>query len=311
MKILVTGSEGNLGRRLSARFAAHADDQIWRSVHRLPSGAKPSLAVEMDVTNAESVQNAIQKVRPDQVLHLAAYVDVQRSYSQPLETYRVNVEETLNLLEAIRKAGNPCRFLFLSTAHVYGPPEDETGLLTEKSRCRPASPYAASKLAAEEAALLYSRAFSIETIVVRLFNLLGPGQPLSSVCSALAHRVCAIAKKKEPGLLRTGNVDSVRDFITVEDALDGILAALYRGKSGEIYNLCTGAGTPIREVLNQLLALSGSEIKVETDPALLRKIDPLRVVGDASKLERETGFRAKRSLKPAIEALYRECFEKV
>jgi len=171
--------------------------------------------------------------------------------------------------------------------------------------------YAASKLAAEQAALVYFRQYGIESVVVRIFNVVGPGQPATSVCSALALRVAAIAAGVAKPPLQAGNLDSIRDFIPVEDAVQGLVAALESGRPGETYNLCTGRGTSVREVLEGLFAVAGIRIPVETDSKLLRAADPGRVVGDPEKLARDTGFRAKGDVSSALAELYLECLSMV
>ena len=288
--------------------------EVWITVRggAKLAGVDPARIMNLDVTDSAAVARAVALVRPDGVAHLAAYVDVQGSVADPLKAWRTNLFGTLYLLEALRKEGLRPRFLLASTAQVYGPPlVVGDGAFSENRVPRPVSPYAASKLAAEQAALVYFRQYGIESVVVRIFNVVGPGQPATSVCSALALRVAAIAAGVAKPPLQAGNLDSIRDFIPVEDAVQGLVAALESGRPGESYNLCTGRGTSVREVLEGLFAVAGIRIPVETDSKLLRAADPGRVVGDPEKLARDTGFRAKGDVSSALAELYLECLSMV
>ncbi len=306
MKILVTGAAGSLGRRLAARLESKGD--VWRAVR--PGGkvpkAHPERTLAFDIADGTAAAEALARVRPDCVAHLAAYVDVQGAVANPLHAWRTNLSGTLHLLEGLRQEGLRPRFLLASTAHVYGPPVGSEELIGETQTPHPVSPYAASKLAAEHAALVYFRQYGIESIVVRIFNVVGPGQPASSVCSALALRVAALAAGRAEPPLQAGNLAAVRDFIPVEDAVAGLAAAVESGRPGETYNLCTGRGTSVREILEGLFAAAGKRFPVETDAKLLRAVDPGRVVGDPEKLARDTGFRAKGDVSSALAELYRE-----
>lgn len=302
MNILVTGASGNLGRRLADRLEA-GGAAVWRAMREEPEGERE---LKLELGDPESVRAVIEASNPDQIIHLAAWVDVPSSFDDPAGVYNVNVLGTLEMLKALRERGSSARFLYLSTSHVYGIPPADVALIDEETPARPVSPYAASKLAAEDAVRLYGRISKIEPLVVRMFNVVGEGLPTTSVCSAIARRVLAVSKGQEKCPLKVGNLKSLRDFITLDDALDGIFAALEMGKAGETYNLCTGRGTSIEQILQELARVAGVEITTEIDPSLLRKVDPPRVIGNASKLARDTGFSASRPMEEAVAALYRD-----
>ena len=302
MRVLVTGAASNLGRRLVKRLE-DAGAEVWRAMREPPEGPR---CLHFELREPESIRAAVKTASPDRVLHLAAWVDVGSSFQDPIGVYETNVIGTARLLEALHATGSAARFLYLSTSHVYGIPPEGTDLVTESTPTAPVSPYAASKLASENLVLLYSRISRIEPVVVRLFNMVGAGLPRTSVCRALAERVLGVAQGKEQCPLKVGNLSGLRDFIATDDAMDGIVAALEKGKSGETYNLCTGRGISIGEILEELARLAGVKITTEVDPALLRKVDPPRVVGDPAKLARDTGFAPGRPVEDAIAALYKD-----
>lgn len=302
MNVLITGASGNLGRRLADRMEADGAT-VWRAMREEPDGERQ---LQLELGDPESVRAAIKASNPDQIIHLAAWVDVPSSFDDPAGVYNVNVLGTLEMLKALRERDLPTRLLYVSTSHVYGIPPEDVELIDEETPARPVSPYAASKLAAEDAVRLYGRISKIEPLVIRMFNVVGEGLPTTSVCSAIARRVLAVSKGEERCPLKVGNLKGLRDFIVLEDALDGILTTLEKGKVGETYNLCTGRGTSIEQILQELARVAGVEITTEVDPSLLRKVDPPRVIGSADKLERDTGFRASRPIEEAIAALYRD-----
>ena len=268
-----------------------------------PSGENE---LQLELGSPESIRNAIETSRPDRVIHLAAWVDVPSSFDDPIGVYNVNVLGTVEMLRALRERDQATRFLYVSTCHVYGVPPEDVNLIDEDTPARPVSPYAASKLAAEDAVRLYGRISKIEPVVLRMFNVVGEGLPPTSVCAAMGRRVLDVAQGREQCPLKVGNLKGLRDFIALEDALDGILSTLEKARAGETYNLCTGRGTSIEQILNELARLAGVEVTTEVDPALLRKVDPPRVIGDPAKLERDTGFSAARPLEGAIADLYRD-----
>lgn len=300
MNILVTGASGNLGRRLTKRLET-GGATIWHGVRQEASGPGQ---VRLELGDPQSVDTAIEASNPDQVIHLAAWVDVRTSFEDPRGAYDTNVLGTLALLDALRRRKSATRFLYLSTSHVYGIPPEGVDLIGEEVPAGPVSPYAASKLAAEDAVRLYDRISEIEPVIVRMFNLVGSGLPATSVCAAMARRVFAVTQGTESCPLQVGNLKSQRDFIALEDALDGLVAALEKGRAGETYNLCTGRGTSVQDILDELARLAGIEITTQADPERLRKVDPPRVVGNPAKLQRDTGFAASRSLAQAVADLW-------
>jgi GDP-4-dehydro-6-deoxy-D-mannose reductase len=196
---------------------------------------------------------------------------------------------THHLLDAIRRAGlHDCRVLITASAAVYAPSDAP---LDERAAVRPDSPYALSKLAQE---LLGQRAGvedGIEVIVARAFNHTGPGQSPSFMASAFAQQIALLERQRGEPALQVGNVEARRDLSDVRDVVRAYTMLMTRGQPGEVYNVAAGSAPTVRSVIDTLARLAGLRLKLEVDPARLRPLDNPVLIGDASKLRRQTGWR--------------------
>ncbi|RMH68489.1 MAG: NAD-dependent epimerase/dehydratase family protein [Actinomyces sp.] len=225
----------------------------------------------------------------DVVYHLAAQADVGGSWDSAVETLRVNVEGTLNVLAAARRAGVG-RVLVVTSADVYGVVRPDELPLDESTPFRPVSPYAASKAAADLYALQAWLGHHQDVVRARSFNHLGPGQSDRFVASALASRV--VANELGGGeVVRVGNLDARRDFTDVRDVVRAYRLLILHGSPGEAYNVCSGVDRPVREIAERLVALARRPMRLEADPALLRPVDLPVSRGDPAKLRAATGWR--------------------
>ena len=163
--------------------------------------------------------------------------------------------------------------------------------LGEDTPTVPASPYAASKLAAEAVALQAWRGYGQHVVVVRPFNHIGPGQSPNFFVPALARRIVE-ARRSGSTSLRVGTLTTRRDFTDVRDVVAAYRLLIERGDPGEVYNVCSGRDVAMAEVAAQLLALAGTDLALETDPELVRPVDVPVLRGDASKLHAVTGWEA-------------------
>jgi GDP-4-dehydro-6-deoxy-D-mannose reductase len=196
---------------------------------------------------------------------------------------------TANVLAAARQIDGDPLTIVISSAEVYGIVAPGELPLTELSEVRPASPYAASKAAAEQVALQATRGFGQRVIVVRPFNHVGPGQPPVFAVPALAKRIVdAMAEGRTS--LSVGTLTTRRDFTDVRDVVAAYRLLATRGTSGEVYDVCSGVDIEIAEIANRLLALAGTSLTLETDPSLIRPVDIPVLRGDATKLIEATGW---------------------
>lgn len=278
MRTLVTGAFGFVGRHLTEHLAAHGDDVI--GVDRHDGG--------VDITDAGEVGALLKRVRPEVVYHLAGWADVGGSWQAPVEAFRANAEGTLNVLNAATEVGVG-RVLAVSSADVYGKVTADELPITEDSPLRPASPYAASKVAADFVGLQAWLGRRLPVLRVRAFNHLGPGQTDKFVAPALASRI-AHNELEGGDVVRIGNLSARRDFTDVRDVVRAYRLLVELGEPGEVYNVCSGTDLAVQELADQLLALSTRSMRFETDPSLLRPVDIPVLRGDHARLTAVTGW---------------------
>ncbi len=276
MRALITGGKGFVGQWLAAHLADRGDDVAV-------------IDLETDVADGAAVRRVMGDVRPDAVYHLAAMTHVGESWENPSQVLRVNVLGTAEILAAARTVRPDARVLVVSSAEVYGIVGPEQLPLGEDTPTVPASPYAASKLAAEAVALQAWRGYDQPVIVVRPFNHIGPGQSPNFFVPALAHRIVE-AKRTGVASLPVGTLTTRRDFTDVRDVVVAYRLLIEQGVPGEVYNVCTGADVSMAEVAAELLQLAGARLELRTDPGLVRPVDVPVLCGDGTRLQRATGW---------------------
>lgn len=279
-KVLITGAAGFVGRHLTAHLEAMGDDVI---------GVDRSGHLAVDITDADAVTELFQQVRPEVVYHLAGWADVGGSWQAPVEAFRANAEGTLNVLSAACDAGVG-RVLAVSSADVYGKVEPSELPLTEDSPLRPASPYAASKVAADYLGLQAWLGRGLPVLRVRAFNHLGPGQTDKFVAPALASRI-ARAERDGGDVLPIGDLSARRDFTDVRDVVRAYRLLMEHGEPGEVYNVCSGVDLAVQDLADQLLAQARIPLRFETDPSLLRPVEVPVLRGSHQRLTDATGWQ--------------------
>jgi nucleoside-diphosphate-sugar epimerase len=275
VRVLVTGSRGFAGRHLVPRLAARG----WLAV--------ATDREELDVTDPEAVARAIQEERPDAVVHLAALSSVAAAGRDPRLAYRVNFAGARNLLVAASRHAPRARVLLVGSGEVYGSLAADAPPCDERAPLRPASVYAWTKAAAD----LLGGAFAArgqDVVRVRAFNHSGPGQAEAFVLASFARQLAAIEKGKQEPVLHTGNLESIRDFMDVADAVDAYVALLDRRVPPGAYNAASGVPRRIGSLLERLMEIMGVRARIAIEPARLRPAD--RSVGDAARLRSATGW---------------------
>ena len=302
MKALVTGAYGFVGRHLVQALA----DDGW-DVVAAGGPADADATVRIDITRPETLALALEQLKPDTVFHLAAQSFVPESLHAPGQTYAVNVMGTAHLAAAIRafarRSGSMPRLLFTSSAEVYGA-RDATELpLTERLAPRPANPYAASKAAAEAVLLGESGAFGLDVVIARAFNHIGPGQSECFAAAAFASNLARIAAGAERVVL-VGNLDSERDFLDVRDVVRAYVQLARSGRSGEIYNVCSGRAIAMRDILRELVVIAHVPVEIRNDPDRMRPSDTPISFGSNAKLVDVTGWSPRMTLAQSLRDIY-------
>lgn len=268
--ILVTGSTGFIG----GNFADLLDRK-----------GIEYRAFRGDLRDPVDVKRNLRGV--DTVVHFAALCFVPDSYFDPYSHVQVNTMGTLNLLENQHLYD---RLVHISTSHIYGRQEEFP--IREDAKPNPLDPYSVSKLAAEQLVRVYVDIYGLDAIIIRPFNNFGLRQAKRFFIPKVIND-CLLGK---PVIVRG---DSERDFLYVEDTCRGILAALERGRKGEVYNLCTGEATWVSTVAQLIADLMGVEHEVEVAP-LARPLDIPKLQGDNSKAKKDLGWTPEVSLKEGL-----------
>jgi GDP-4-dehydro-6-deoxy-D-mannose reductase len=274
--VLLTGASGFVGRHMSAAVpcVALADRD----------------GVEVDLRNRGQVLTALAALRFDTVVHLAAQASVTASFDDPDVTYDVNFTGTHNLLRCLKELGFTGRLLYVGTAEEYGEVDETCLPVSEHQPLRPRSPYAVSKVAAEALCYQWSQTAGLDVVCVRPFNHVGPGQSASYVIPAMARQVVEIRRHMLPAELVLGSLDVTRDVLDVRDVVSAYVALLDGGRSGEVYNVCSGVERSVRELATALLEAGGVQATLSTDERLVRPYEQKRMVGDNTKLRKATGW---------------------
>jgi GDP-4-dehydro-6-deoxy-D-mannose reductase len=296
MRVLVTGADGFVGRYLVRELLerGHAVTAAVRpggAVAGLPAAELPAAVtlVPLELTDGASVDAALA-APSDAIVHLAALASSAEARRDPAAAWVVNAAGTARVAEAaarLRDAGaENLRLLVVSTGEVYG---DATRPLTEADEARPQSPYAASKVGAEVAALEVGRRTGLSVIVARPFTHTGPGQRNVFFVPAMLERLRE-AKATGRRSVRVGNLAPIRDLSDVRDIVRAYALLLEHGEAGATYNVSRGEGVALVDLFARMAAAVGVDAAPDPDPALMRRADLPYLVGDSTKLRRATGW---------------------
>jgi GDP-4-dehydro-6-deoxy-D-mannose reductase len=287
MRALLTGVTGFTGIQLAEELARHGA-RIFGVVRsdRVPvSRSWPGDTVESDLSTSEAVRRLVDDIRPELVFHVASHrPDGLPEFPRALE---VNVVTTANLLESVRAIVPKARVIVISSSAVYGYRSDHTPC-REDAIPAPATFYGLSKFAQETTALQYHRNYGLRLLVVRPFNLVGPGEGRMTLAGAVAFQVAALERSAMAGRVRVGNLDGVRDFVDVRDAVRAYRLLAEHGRSGAIYNVCSGRSVPARHVVDVLVARSRVPVEVEMTLPKTCEPDIAFQVGDPARLAADT-----------------------
>jgi len=296
-KIAVIGAGGFLGRHLVNLLATQGKQVAGVSLEPPPAGIPCTDWLARDLTQDTGVLvDFLSRFRPDALIHLAATSFEPLADSQPWHVLQNNLLSMLNVLTACRRLPEQTVCVIVSSSAVYGRHAQDGAPLTEAHALNPLTTYGVSKLAIEALALQHWRAFGMRTIIIRPFNLTGPGEHASFVTSAFARQIALIEAGKQPALIRVGNLGTARDFTDVRDAVSAVAAVTELGQPGEVYNLCSGVGITIGDLLRKMLEATPISINVQADPILMRPVEIQMQRGDSTKLRRITSWQPRYAL---------------
>lgn len=285
-QIWVTGATGFVGRHFLKLVRSTGDF----AVSEVPAG--------FDLRDGQEVERAVAALpsMPDAVLHLAAQSNVPQSFAEPEATFDVNFLGTLRLLRALRQSGFRGRFLFVGTADAYGLVPDDELPVDENRPLRPRNPYAVSKTAAEALVYQWSQTEGLDAVMARPFNHIGPGQDDRFAVGGFARQVAEVALGMREPTIEVGDIQVTRDFTDVRDVVRAYLALIVQGERGHVYNIGSGAEVRLSEVLDRLIRLANIEMRVVSNPRLMRPAEQRRMRADTRHIRKTVGWQPSFSL---------------
>ena len=302
-KILITGINGFAASHLARKLLQEGNEvsgtiRTRSDLYKIEDIKDKLNLYLIELTDAHAVEKVIKEVRPDEIYHLAAQSYVKLSWDAPLETYRINIDGTINILEAVRRLEIKPAILITSTSEIYGEIE---GKINENTVPNPITHYGISKYAQDMIARLYHRSYGMNIVITRAFNITGSGRADVFVDSSFAKQVVEIENGKKP-IIYHGNLESERDFVSVHDVVEGYVKALRSKKWGEVF--CLGSGKPIKisRILNSLITFSDmpEDIKTEVDKKRFRPVDTKTMRCDYSKAKKVLNWEPKISIRESL-----------
>jgi len=298
MRVLITGLTGMVGSHL-AEYVVREQPGVevhglvrWRSPLDHLRRIRGRLVLhEGELRDLASLLRVVETVRPDRVFHLAAQSYVSASFDAPADTLHTNVIGTTNLLDAIRLVGIDPLIHVCSSSEVYGQVTAEEVPIRETSPFRPASPYAVSKVGEDMIARQYFLSYGLRTIRTRMFTHTGPRRGDVFAESAFAKQIAEIEAGVRANPMRVGNLDSVRTFADVRDAVRAYWLLLEHCPPGEVYNIGGDRTCTVGEMLEMLKGMARRRIEHVLDPALVRPSDVTLQIPDTAKFRHATGWR--------------------
>jgi GDPmannose 4,6-dehydratase len=304
-KALITGITGMVGSHLADFLLSETDWDIygmcrWRSpldnVSHLMDRANQNDRLKFlsaDLRDSISLLNVVEEVRPDYVFHLAAQSYPSTSFTSPLDTLDTNILGTARLLEVLRRCSGIDPVIHVcASSEVYGRVPREKLPINEECSFHPASPYAISKVGTDLLGRYHTEAYGQKVITTRMFTHTGPRRGDVFAESTFAKQIAMIEAGQIPPVLKVGNLDSLRTWADVRDAVRAYyLLVTVNPIAGQSYNIGGTYSCTIRQMLDYLLSLSSrKDIRVEVDSQRLRPIDADLQVPDTSKFHRHTGW---------------------
>jgi len=293
MKALITGISGFAGSYL-AEFLINKGYEVFgtfydKSTFSNLNGFIDNIKLfENDIKNYNDLKQIIKNVQPDEIYHLAAISFIPTTLKNPKITFDTNLYGTLNLYKAIIELKLNPKILFVGSADEYGLVSEKNITIKENCPLRPMNPYSISKVSADFLSYFYFENYHFNIVRVRPFNHIGPRQSPEFVCSSFAKQIAEIERGLKEPIIKVGNLEAKRDFTDVRDMVRAYWLAIQKGKSGEVYNICSGNVVSIKILLNRLLNMSKKKIKIIEDSKRLRHSDVPLLVGDPIKIKEKT-----------------------
>lgn len=308
MKLLITGFAGFVGAHFLELLNNLEPGSEVLGIDKVKPGFDLSkysnLIIEyknIDLLDRPLISDALMTFQPECILHLASISSVAQSWNTPLDSFVNNTNIFLNLVENIRVNNIACRILSIGSSEEFGEVSENELPLIEEQPLRPLSPYAVARVSQEMLSKIYAEGFKEDIVMTRSFNHIGPGQKDIFVISSFAKKLVLLKRNKSTdNKIVTGDLSIVRDFVDVRDVVRAYYLLFKKGRKGEVYNICSGKGILLRDIIFQMSSLLGMEINIETDPQLVRPNENKKVIGSYKKIRNELGWEPQIPLQKSL-----------
>lgn len=308
MRILITGITGFVSSHfldyLNVTEPGSDVMGIARDIEEFDKSRYPNLKINIkiiDLLNKDAVGIILSDFEPDYILHLASVSSVALSWKTPLESFVNNTNIFLNLVEEVRLYKIKCRILSVGSSEEYGEVLEAQLPLTEEHKLNPVSPYAVARVSQEMLSTIYAEGFNLDIIITRSFNHIGPGQLDKFVISSFAKQLVQLANDttKERKII-TGDLTITRDFLDVRDVAKAYYILLKQGKSNSVYNICSGRGIVLKDIITKMSELLNITIHTETNPQLIRPNENRKIIGSYQKMKTDFGWQPSITLEQSL-----------
>lgn len=255
---------------------------------------------KIDLTDRALIQEVLDNFKPDYILHLASVSSVSVSWQKPVQSFVNNTNIFLNIVESIRELGLKTRILSIGSSEEYGNYPADKMPLKENYELLPCNPYAVARVSQEMLSKLYADSYNVDIIMTRSFNHIGPRQKEIFVIPSFIKQLINIKNDPTNNEIKVGNIEITRDFLDVRDVVDAYYKILTQGKKGEIYNVCSGNGIKLKEIIETVSKILNITPKITVDENRIRPADNLIIVGDNSKLKSELNWNPTYSLENTL-----------
>lgn len=309
-KILITGFSGFVARHFIEYIVTNQlDVEIWGVDINPPTYSlekyRKSINIffeKLDLLNQVKLKKFLDKMCPDYILHLASFSSVAYSWENPGLSFANNTNIFLNLIQSVKELDIKCRILSVGSSEEYGNYKVEDLPLREDYCLNPGSPYAVARVSQEMLSKLFVKNFGMDIIMTRSFNHIGPWQDSRFVIASFIEKILEIKRSNmKSGEIETGDLSIIRDFTDVRDVVRAYWLLLNKGKSGEIYNVCSGKGIELANVLKMVGNLLEIEVIGKKVEKYVRPDDNKVIFGSNEKIYNELGWEPVIEIRTTLE----------
>jgi len=255
----------------------------------------------LDLLDKTAVEKLITQFQPEYILHLAAVSSVAQSWQNPYESFTNNINIFLNIVEPIRVQKISCKILSIGSSEEYGAVDETLLPLTEEHLTKPINPYAAARVSQEILSKIYADGYDVNIVMTRTFNHIGARQTDKFVIASFAKQLVALSKKNTTSnKIITGDTSIVRDFLDVRDVVKAYYLLLIKGTKGEVYNICSGKGIELRDIIDTMSEILNIKVETALNPLLVRPKENKKIVGSYKKINEQLGWQPTISLENSL-----------